>query len=98
MSNTSNFRKAISDAQNSALVGPNVIANALPYVGGGLILTAVGTFGGINVLQTRPDIFMPTFFVAIDGRKLRSSLFAQNVARKGNNCSRAAATSNLWIC
>ncbi len=35
MSNTSNFREAIAQAKTHALVGPNVIANALPYVGGG---------------------------------------------------------------
>ena len=43
MSNTSNFRQAMREARGQALVGPNVIANALPYVGGGLVLTAVGT-------------------------------------------------------
>ena len=84
MSNTSNFRKAISDAKSSALIGPNVIANALPYVGGGLILTALGTFGGLNVLRTNPGIFMPTFFVAI---VVELALFfvARSVALKGNN-------------
>ena len=43
MSNTTNFRDAIREAQSQHLVGPNVIANALPFVGGGLVLTAVGT-------------------------------------------------------
>ena len=47
MSNTSNFRDAIRQAKTNAIVGPNVIANALPYVGGGLILTALGTYGGL---------------------------------------------------
>ena len=42
MANTSNFRQAIREAKGQSLVGPNVIANALPFVGGGLILTAVG--------------------------------------------------------
>jgi uncharacterized protein len=46
MSNTSNFRKAIQEAQTQAIVGPNVIANALPWVGGGLVLTAGGAWGG----------------------------------------------------
>lgn len=46
MSNTSNFREAIRSARKQALVGPNVIRNALPFVGGGLVLTAVGTWGG----------------------------------------------------
>ena len=84
MSNTSNFRKAISDAKSSALIGPNVIANALPYVGGGLILTALGTFGGINVLRTNPGIFMPTFFVAIVA-ELVLFFVARSIAIKGNN-------------
>ena len=84
MSNTSNFRQAISDAKGQALIGPNVIANALPYVGGGLILTALGTFGGLNVLRTNPGIFMPTFFVAIVAQ-IALFFIAQNVAKKGNN-------------
>ena len=84
MSNTSNFRKAISDAKSSALIGPNVIANALPYVGGGLIITALGTFGGLNVLRANPEIFMPTFFVAIVA-ELALFFVARSVALKGNN-------------
>jgi hypothetical protein len=38
MSNTSNFREAIDRARGQSLVGPQVIAKALPFVGGGLIL------------------------------------------------------------
>ena len=83
MSNTSNFRKAISDAQGQSLVGPNVIANALPFVGGGLILTAGGTFGGLNVLRTHPEL-MSTFLVAMVAQ-IALFFFAQNVASKGNN-------------
>jgi uncharacterized protein len=84
MSNTSNFRDAIRRAKTEALIGPNVISNALPYVGGGLILTAVGTYGGLQVLKTNPALFMPTFFGAF---VLQLILFfvAQNVAAKGNN-------------
>jgi uncharacterized protein len=84
MSNTSNFRDAINQAKNQALVGPNVIANALPYVGGGLILTAVGTYGGLFVRANNPSIFLPTFIAAF---VLELILFfvAQNVAEKGNN-------------
>jgi hypothetical protein len=48
MSNTSNFRNAFREAQDQHLIGPNVIANALPFVGGGLVLTAVGTYGGLG--------------------------------------------------
>ena len=84
MSNTSNFRQAIREAKGSALVGPNVIANALPYVGGGLILTALGTFGGLNVLRANPGLFMPTFFVAVVV-ELVLFFVARNVAMKGNN-------------
>ena len=84
MSNTSNFRDAIRDAKTHALVGPNVIANALPFVGGGLILTALGTFGGLRVIDTNPGLFFPTFWGALI---LELILFfvASGVARKGNN-------------
>jgi FtsH-binding integral membrane protein len=84
MSNTSNFRDAIRRAQGQALVGPNVIANALPYLGGGLILTALGTYGGLRVLDANPGLFMPTFLGAL---VLQLILFfvARGVAEKGNN-------------
>jgi uncharacterized protein len=84
MSNTSNFRKAIQDAQTQAIVGPNVIANALPWVGGGLVLTAVGALGGLKVLEVNPALFMPTLIGAV---VLELILFfvASNVAQKGNN-------------
>ncbi|MEQ8752936.1 MAG: Bax inhibitor-1 family protein [Coleofasciculus sp. G1-WW12-02] len=84
MSNTSNFRQAIRNAQGQALVGPNVIANALPYVGGGLVLTALGTYGGLNVLATNPGLFMPTFWVALIA-ELALFFVARGVAEKGNN-------------
>jgi len=61
VSNTSNFREAVREAKNHALVGPNVISNALPFVGGGLVLTAVGTYGGLGVIRNYPGIFFPTF-------------------------------------
>lgn len=86
MSNTSNFRQAIRDAQGQALVGPNVIANALPFVGGGLMLTAAGTFGGLNVLRTNPGLFMPTFFAAMIAQ-LVLFFVARGVAIKGNNAT-----------
>ena len=84
MSNTSNFRAAFREAKNHGLVGPNVIANALPYVGGGLVLTALGTYGGLNVIRTNPGLFFPTFIGALI---LELILFfvASNVAAKGNN-------------
>jgi uncharacterized protein len=83
MSNTSNFRNAIREAKNQALIGPNVIANALPYVGGGLVLTAVAAYGGLGVIRTNPGLFMPTL---IGAAILELILFfvAQNVAEKGN--------------
>ncbi|BAZ32144.1 hypothetical protein NIES4074_46460 [Cylindrospermum sp. NIES-4074] len=83
MSNTSNFRQAFREAQSHALVGPNVIANALPYVGGGLVLTALGTYGGLGIIRTNPGLFFPTFIGAI---VLELILFfvAQNVAQQGN--------------
>ncbi|HHP7229742.1 MAG TPA: Bax inhibitor-1 family protein [Xenococcaceae cyanobacterium] len=84
MSNTSNFRQAIKKAQGQALVGPNVISNALPYLGGGLVLTAVGAYGGLGVISSRPEIFMPTFWVALIG-ELILFFVARGVAEKGNN-------------
>ena len=84
MSNTSNFREAIRQAQGQALIGPNVIANALPFLGGGLALTALGTYGGVRVIDTNPSLFMPTFIGAI---VLQLILFfvARNVAEQGKN-------------
>ncbi|MDJ0900787.1 MAG: Bax inhibitor-1 family protein [Xenococcus sp. MO_188.B8] len=84
MSNTSNFRQAIQEAQNQSVLGPNVISNALPYLGGGLILTAIGTYGGLGVISSRPDLFMPTFFVAMIA-ELVLFFVARGVAEKGNN-------------
>lgn len=84
MSNSSNFRKAMGEVQGKAVLGPNVIPNALPYLGGGLILTALGTYGGIGVLASRPDIFMPTFWVALIA-EFALFFVARGVAAKGNN-------------
>ncbi len=84
MSNTSNFRQAVQDAQGKALIGPNVIAKALPFVGGGLILTALGVYGGIGVLNAYPNLFMPTFWGAIVA-SLVLFFVSQGVATKGNN-------------
>lgn len=84
MSNTSNFRKAIREAKGQAILGPEVISNALPYLGGGLILTAVGTYGGLGVLGSRPEIFMPTFWVALIA-EFALFFIARGIAEKGNN-------------
>ncbi len=83
MSSTSNFRQAVRDARSQTLVGPNVIANALPYVGGGLVLTALGTYGGLSVLTNNPGIFMPTFWVALIA-SLVLFFVASSAAEKGN--------------
>jgi FtsH-binding integral membrane protein len=84
MANTTNFRDAFRQAQGQALVGPNVIPNALPYLGGGLVLTAVGTYGGLGVLNSNPSLFMPTFWVALIGNFVLYFV-ARSVAEKGNN-------------
>lgn len=84
MSNTSNFRAAIREAKGQALIGPNVIANALPYVGGGLVLTALGTYGGLRVLGANPGLFMTTFWVALIA-EIILFFVARGVAEKGNN-------------
>lgn len=84
MSNSSNFQQAIRSARQNALVGPNVIKNALPFVGIGLVLTALGTWGGLGVLQQSPEIFMPTVIGAIIA-ELALFFVAQSVAAKGNN-------------
>jgi len=83
---SSNFQEAIRSAQSSALVGPNVVNKALPYVGGGMVLTAGGVMGGLGLMASNPSLFMPLFWVALIGNFI---LFfaAQNVAMKGNNSS-----------
>lgn len=86
MSSTSNFQEAIRQARSSALVGPNVIRRALPFVGGGLVLTAVGSWGGLGVISTAPQLFMPTLIVAIIA-ELILFFVAQGVAAKGNNAA-----------
>ncbi len=84
MSNTSNFRKAMQEVQGNQILGPNVISNALPYLGGGLVLTAVGTYGGLGVMASRPDLFMPTFIGAMIAQ-LVLFFVAQGVAQQKNN-------------
>lgn len=84
MSNTSNFRQAMQEARSQSLIGPNVIPKALPYLGGALMLTAVGTYGGLGMMQTNPALFMPTFGGAII-TSLILFFVARNVAENGNN-------------
>ncbi|MBW4539126.1 MAG: Bax inhibitor-1 family protein [Myxacorys chilensis ATA2-1-KO14] len=84
MSNSSNFREAFRSAKGQAIVGPNVIANALPWLGGGLILTAAGAYGGLKVIENNPQIFFPTFIGAVIV-ELILFFVASSVAQKGNN-------------
>nr|AUG32271.1 hypothetical protein PLO_272 [Paulinella longichromatophora] len=81
---SSNFQQAIREAQVSALVGPNVVNKALPYVGGGMVLTSLGTFGGLNLMASSPAIFMPLFWLALVGNFILFFV-AQNAALKANN-------------
>ena len=81
---SSNFQQAIQDAQRGALIGPNVVNKALPYVGGGMVLTAVGVSGGLAVITSNPSGYMPLFVMALIGN-LILFFVAQNVALKANN-------------
>ena len=81
---SSNFQEAIREAQSSALVGPNVVNKALPYVGGGMALTSVGVIGGLSMMST--PLFMSLFWVALIGN-IVLFFVAQNVAIKGNNAT-----------
>ena len=81
---SSNFREAIRQAQSGALVGPNVVNKALPYVGGGMVLTAGGVFAGLSLIQAKSAMFMPLFWVALIGNFILFFV-AQNAANKGDN-------------
>ncbi|MFN9630202.1 MAG: Bax inhibitor-1 family protein [Cyanobacteriota bacterium] len=80
----SDFQQAIQAAQRSQIVGPNVLRKALPVLGGGMVLTAAGVLGGMALLASSPQLFMPLFFVALFGNFILFFI-AQNVALKGNN-------------
>ena len=84
MSNTSNFRQAMKEVRGQALIGPNVITKALPFLGGGLILTAVGTYGGLGMIQNNPALAMPTFIGAMIA-SLILFFVARSIAEKANN-------------
>ncbi|KZR67956.1 Bax inhibitor-1 family protein [Prochlorococcus sp. MIT 1303] len=81
---SSNFQEAIREAQSSALVGPNVVNKALPYVGGGMVLTAGGVFGGLSLMTTNPGLYQPLWFVSLIAT-LILFFVARNVAMQGNN-------------
>ncbi|MFN4864981.1 MAG: Bax inhibitor-1 family protein [Cyanobium sp.] len=81
---SSDFQQAIREAQSGGLVGPNVVNKALPYVGGGMVLTAAGVMGGLALMASNAALFMPLFWVALIGNFILFFV-AQNVAMKGNN-------------
>jgi FtsH-binding integral membrane protein len=83
---SSDFQQAIREAQVGRLVGPNVVNRALPYVGGGMVLTAGGVLGGMALMASSPALFMPLFWVALIGNFVLFFV-AQNVANKGNNAA-----------
>jgi FtsH-binding integral membrane protein len=84
MSTTSNFREAIKEAKGQALVGTNVISRALPFLGGGLVLTAIGTYGGLGMIQANPNLFMPTFIGAMIA-EIVLFFVVRGIAENGNN-------------
>ena len=92
---SSNFQEAIREAQSSALVGPNVVNKALPYVGGGMVLTAGGVLGGLTLLSSNPAGFMPLFWVALIGNFILFFV-AQNVANKGDNATALPLMAARW--
>jgi len=79
---SSNFNQAIREAQSSAIVGPNVVNKALPYVGAGMGLTSVGVLGGLTLQQS--PLFTPLFFVAIIAQ-LVLFFVASSAANNANN-------------
>jgi len=83
---SSNFQQAIREAQIGGLVGPNVVNRALPYVGGGMVLTAGGILGGMALIASNAALFMPLFWVALIGNFILFFV-AQNVATKGDNAT-----------
>ena len=79
---SSNFNQAIREAQTRAIVGPNVVQKALPYVGGGMALTAFGALGGLTLSQS--TIYGPLFMVAIIAQ-LVLFFVASSAANNANN-------------
>ena len=86
----SNFQQAIREAQSSAVVGPNVVDKALPYVGGGMVVTAVGVLGGLS-MQGNPvegipanPLFFPLFIAAFIA-EIVLFFMASSAANNANN-------------
>ena len=65
---SSNFNQAIREAQTSSIVGPNVVQKALPYVGGGMVLTSLGVLAGVSLIATNPGLFPASFNSCINFR------------------------------
>ena len=84
MATSSNFQQQINKAKGQALVGPNVINKALPFLGGGLVLTAVGVYGGLGMIASNPALFMPTFIGALI-IELVLFFVVRGIAEKANN-------------
>ena len=59
---SSNFNQAIREAQTSSIVGPNVVQKALPYVGGGMVLTSLGVLAGVSLIATNKSWSFPASF------------------------------------
>ena len=85
---SSNFQQAIREAQSSALVGPNVVDKALPYVGGGMVVTGFGVLGGLSLQgiggQPPSPLFMPLFIAAFIG-EIILFFMASSAANNANN-------------
>ncbi len=81
---SSNFNQAIREAQASSIVGPNVVQKALPYVGGGMVLTSLGVLAGISLIATNPGLFQPLSIVAIIA-ELVLFFIATSAANNANN-------------
>ena len=80
----SNFQQAIREAQSSALIGPNVVNKALPYVGGGMALTGLGVLGGLSLQATNNPLFGPLFIVAFIA-EIVLFFMASSAANNANN-------------
>ena len=80
---SSNFQQAIREAQSSSLVGPNVVNKALPYVGGGMVLTAGGVFAGVAMVSSGNPLYLPLWFASLIAQFILFFV-ASNVARKGD--------------
>jgi len=81
---SSNFNQAIREAQSSSIVGPNVVQKALPYVGGGMVLTSLGVLAGVSLIATNPGLFQPLSIVALIA-ELILFFIATSAANNANN-------------